>query len=354
MGNLILGKHPVGFKTVSFADSTRNYGQSPRPILCSIWYPATETNNKRLKFKELIYVDGRKISLKSLSDSRKNQIRDAFLNKIVTRGASLNDLGRLLETSLPVYEKAPHISEEFPLVITSQGGGRPAYTQFILNQYLASHGFIVCSFADIRSSPNRSETTVKSDMESLAGDIKDIVNWFKNESNFAISSIGGIAFSKSGEAMLLNEMVETQFNALAMLDAQPGKDALTYLPNHQLVYSQVPILAIFSNHQNKLTIKETQKDTSAFSFMQFSDKLLVRFMEANHGDLTSASILGYLIENYNRWPAFGRSKLSYETLCEIVLNFFNRYLKYQESEREVLRIFESLPKDFLIFRKIEK
>jgi len=354
MGNLVLGKHPVGFKTVSVVDSTRNYGQAPRPVLLSIWYPATETNNRYLKFKELLYVDGRKISLKPLSDSRKNQITDAFLKKIVTRGASLNELNGLLETSLPAYEKAPHISEEFPLVITSQGGGRPAYTQFILNQYLASHGFIVCSFADIRSSPSRSETTVKSNMQSLAEDVKNIINWFKNRSNFSISSVGGIAFSKSGEAMLLNEMLETQFNAFAMLDAQPGKEALTHLPTQQFVHSQVPILAIFSNHQNRLSIEEAQKDTSAFSFMQFSDKLLVRFMEANHGDLTSASILGSLIENYNRWPAFGRSKLSYETLCEIVLNFFNRYLKHQESESEVVRIFESLPKDFLIFHKIEK
>ena len=77
-------------------------------------------------------------------------------------------------------------------------------------------------------------------------------------------------------------------------------------------------------------------------------------MEANHGDLTSAAILGDMVKGYNRWAAFGDSRLSHETLCRITHLFLNHHLKDQPGESKVDELLRALPPGFITMHKITK
>ena len=77
-------------------------------------------------------------------------------------------------------------------------------------------------------------------------------------------------------------------------------------------------------------------------------------MDANHGDLTVAAILGDMVPDYNRWPSIGQARLSYESLCRFTLIFLNQYLKHIPGEDRVKQHIAKLPPEFLVMHPLRK
>lgn len=351
LGTLKKGENPVGFKTISISDTNRLYGNEYRPLLISVWYPALARSSSPVYFRDHLLIAGRKIEMNELTTRQEKAIIDTFSKRITDRGASSENVKQLLSSTTHSFWNAPLKTGKAPLVLAIQGGGRPAYTQFILNHYLASHGYIVMAIADIGSDPDREKNSLESNIRSLSEDIESVLTFVRTSGNFDIIRAGIMGFSKAGEAIIHHQMNEQPFAAIAMMDAQPGGAALEFLSDQKLTAVTSPLLAFFSNHQGKLSHAAAILDSLAFSFLPNSGVDKVRLMESNHGELTSAAVLGDLLPGYNRWPAFGNARLGYETLSQLTLTFFDRHLKDLPDEQnllgEPLKVL-ALPPKFLV------
>ena len=351
-GSLNKGDYNVGFTTFALSDSSRGYGKGARPILLSLWFPQEAAEGTRVTFEDYLATEARKLRLAPLSAQEKRAAMEVFVNKISKRGAQAEDI-RALTKQVTMASRGELNPTALPLIFVLQGGGRPAYTQFVLNEYLASHGYLVVSLADLKHSPNRSHNSSEKNSRAMSVDIDFVLNYLETHFNHAFEAKAAIAFSKAGEAVLLNQSSQQQFQALVMLDAQPGAETQEYLTTSMLSTIQAPTLAIFSNHQKKLSWEEALEDSKAFEDLN-ANRLKIRLMDANHGDLTVAAILGDMVPGFNRWPSIGQARLSYESLCRFTLIFLNQYLKHIPGEDRVKQHIAKLPPEFLVMHPLRK
>lgn len=346
--NLDTGRYSVGFKTIQLQDHNRTYGDSSRPLLISVWYPAIQDDREKVYFRDYVHLASQSSRLSPLTNSQRSEAVSMFKELISRRGAVKEQLDELLSTAtLARYNLSP-ITTKPPLLIVLQGGGRPAYTQFILNEFLASHGYLVASISDIRSHPDRQQTTGLSNARTLSEDIDLILDELKELTNGQKAILG---FSKAGDAILLNQLVHKAFDTMIMLDAQPDQGFLDSLDLDKLSKITTPTLTVFSNHQNHMTLAEAEADSTAFEMLG-GKRLKLRLMQANHGDLTVAAVLGEMIPGYNRWKAFGDSRRSYETLCRTARYFLDHNLMKVPSEQKVKELLSGLPGNFTVMHKL--
>ncbi len=358
-GDLVPGSYDVGYRTIAISDTERTYNGQPRPLLLSVWFPASlDEASDRVLFEDYLFTEGAKVSMQSLNQAQKDDVSTQFIKKIAERGADTQALKDLLKLSTKAIKNESVLNETFPLLISLQGGGRPAYTNFILNEYLASHGYLVASFQDIYASPNRRENSQEQNMEALGKDISLAIAKLKSMPEFSISRIGSLGFSRAGGAILFHQVNEGNLDAIVTLDGQPGNQLVEILGSDQLEDINIPVMAFFSNHQNKLSLESAQADSLAFEFLPNSDRLKFRMMELNHGDQTSSGMIAsHLVKNYNRWPLIGDAKLGYETICRLTKAFFDRYLKNITSASQILDNPHQelgLTEEFLVVHRIEK
>ncbi len=354
-GNLKNGEHSVGFKTIGIQDSNRTYTQKDRPVYISVWYPSEETSESRVRFQDYLYTDALKLIFDKPEEIDKKQASKNFIDRVKIRGALEAELFKLTETTTSAYIDSKPAEQPFPLIISTQGGGRPAYTNFILNEYLASHGFIVASVGDIREKPNRRETTAIGNARALSEDLSLIPQTLL-KAGFQVRGHGAIAFSRAGEAVIQNQVKEHRFHAAVFLDAQPDSSLLADMDEDALLQIEIPVMAFFSNHQNKMNYSKATQDSAAFEFLPKSQVTKIRMMESNHGNLTSAAMIGeYMVKKYDRWPLIGNAKLGYETVCRLTLEFLNEKIKGRQSSILNNPIEQlKLKKEFLVIHKAGK
>ena len=357
-GTLKPGEFYTGFKTMGIRDSTRLYDNHDRPLLLSVWYPTNQKSDNPLNYEDYLFVDSQKKTFLTPDQAQKDSVKSNFISSIIKRGASEDHLQSLLKMETMAYLGTAPVQGNGALVVVAQGGGRPASTQFIMNEFLASHGYVVISFADIYASSNRQQNSALLNMEALSADIKLAIDHINANYQYQLNSIGIIGFSRAGDAIVNLLSQAYRFNAFVGMDAHPRADLVTKMPSHGLQTIQTPTLAFFSNHQKKMTYDEAVKDTIAFQFLPNSKKTKVRLMESNHGDQTSAGMIaGNIVKNFNRWPLIGNAQLGYETICRMTLNFFDKHsLNYQpdtdiiNNPQEAL----SLPGEFIVVHHLKK
>lgn len=340
------GTYAVGYSVLQIEDSTRTYAGRSRLLNTSLWFPA-KADGRPIRFKEYLNTEALNTG-NIIDDTQLKVLMEQFLSRAIRNGANQKDLESLLQQKVLARSNDTKIDGGFPFVMVLQGGGRPAYTQFILNEWLASYGYIVASFTDLRASADRQLNSSITNALALSKDIQLVLDKLDITERTPKAIIG---FSKAGEAILHHQSIHSAFDAMVFLDAQPGHSMINELGLDVLKNNTTPSLAVFSNHQGKMSLKQAQADSIAFGILG-GNTLKIRLMEANHGDLTSAAILGDLAPGYNRWKAFGQSRLSHEALCQISFFFLEQYLKNSPKEQEVYALINSLPPGFINMHRI--
>ena len=142
----------------------------------NIWYPAKPTNAARLKYGHYVDLMGRQTDFAQINDERRAFINAQFVKKTNALGgngtftAAKLDTLRSLETH--TYADIPRLDGSFPLVIFP-GGGSPAF-QSIMCEFLASHGFIVATFA-VKGQAAFTDEASTAGHETAADDIAFVV-----------------------------------------------------------------------------------------------------------------------------------------------------------------------------------
>ena len=147
-GSLEPGPYTVGFQVVGTHDVTRADGAYPeaegRPVQLSIWYPAQPAASP-MHFATYAHVLTKQTDLDALTAEQKRQAERSLLVEMSRDRFYLLKAGKietLLQMPTRAFYEATPVEDHFPLLLwglrhTSAAG------QSVMNEYLASHGYVV-------------------------------------------------------------------------------------------------------------------------------------------------------------------------------------------------------------------
>ena len=143
-GALTPGPARVGFSSWVERDSSRITHGTARAVQVSVWYPATASERPpRLRYADYVALgatEGGRLE----SDSATSAAITQFVEFLVSNGVPRDDVTRWMAS--PMYaqvDAAPAARAGRPLVLVAQGNGQAAYSQAVLCELLASHGYVV-------------------------------------------------------------------------------------------------------------------------------------------------------------------------------------------------------------------
>ena len=154
-------KHNVGFEVIWKYDHARSfangkYGESKRPIMAFVWYPAAETSKGALTyasyFEKMSAPPERDSLLSPFSEALKQYSINSFKEYSIGwhfedwNADAENAFAHLLKTPFRAVENAPPVpSENFPVILYHPGLGGNVMENAALCEHLAARGYIVIS-----------------------------------------------------------------------------------------------------------------------------------------------------------------------------------------------------------------
>lgn len=226
-GDLTPGPHAVGFRQLMIHDAARAYSHplatSPqRPILLNLWYPAQSDAGQAMKVDDYLMVRGPLASAdRRFADLLERHVREVFSAETLGREQRYFDSRRLarlpqiLAQPVLARREAPAWSGVSPLVVAHPGLGGAFADNFVLYEYLASHGYVVITSA-FQAAEGKWLNISWEPATSIA-DLDTIVRWAKQ--SLRIQSIAVMGQSYGAQAALIYAMEGRPVDAVISLDS---------------------------------------------------------------------------------------------------------------------------------------
>ena len=340
MGDLPMGKHKVGFKTLFTYDISKNSvpysdwdgnlyhnhnSKQGRQFQINIWYPAKSGSGVSLKYADYVELMGRQTNFEE-SEEQKNFARQMFINQ--TRDLrKINDseneielnaeqLNQILNLDIFASLNAKPAEGQYPVVIYPNGGS-PAY-QNITCEFLASHGYVTVAFAPKGRFSSGMETSTIG-LEVAVDDLEFVLNKISGESNVDMTKVSILANAISSSVGAAAVSRNEKFKALISLEGGLISAFEQRLLNESVFYQpeniQTPILFIFSPHP--------AIDPKYTDHLKYADRYYARFPNMSE----------FVMLNYGMFDEFipdilgkhsGNTKRGFETANELILRFLNQ------------------------------
>ncbi|MCF0060229.1 alpha/beta hydrolase [Dyadobacter chenwenxiniae] len=328
----------VGYRSISFADSSRTYRpgveQSDplyfRPIDIDLWYPAKPVvSDSILKFGyflQLLQDRANFYSAPQKFDSLPTTVAKSFCD-----GFGCSQPALLLQSPTHTFNRAKPVSQEFPLVVYFASFGSMGYENYLLFESLASQGYIIACVNSIGRYPG--DMTMKNaDLMEQVRDADQIMNRLKLDNSIDTTKIGVLGYSWGGLAGALWAMQRKGINAMVSLD---GSEVHHYgnsksedqdfeytisTPFFEKSTLSVPYLRLESNPEPN----RSEKD-STYNFLRKvkAAKQVVKIDSARHQDFSS---LATIIRTSGKCSV----PKVYYTISSYTISYFNKHLKGQE------------------------
>lgn len=324
------GPYRTGFKYIYTRDpsrtwtQTRGFGQtfSPdrfgRPIRISIWYPASPERGRRMVYRGYVDAAGPQSFKRYDALIRAQDLLHSKLN--VRKGV----LPQFLATPVNAYANAVPLKSRFPLVLYFDGLQGDTVSQVVLNEYLASYGFVVATIPIVgQDAATPAQTNTQAGLETTIRDMEFAWSILRFEPEVDASKVAVMGHSLGAVEAILFAMQNGDVSAVVGLDGTYGftPDVLTNF----YAYDPMRMSAAF------LDLRRAQKDTgpsafvldlSAVNWLYFSDRTLVTLKGMYHTDFTDFGILAKIFD----FPPFADrnytiGSLGYQSVCRIVLDY---------------------------------
>ena len=357
-GDLKGGTHAVGFQVIEKYDYSRPYkrkidyegklvsGERARPMQINVWYPSSSKQTPMV-LADYIHLLAT-VDLTPLTPEGKTQSENRFMKAPWFQGVPEDKLKALLTQPTTAIRNADHAAGKFPLILIANSGSLSApFSQFVLAEYLASHGFIVASFpsrgAQAPGLGFREGGVQMQDLQFVIGNLHDYPSL--NRDKLAV-----IGFGVGGVGSALLSMQNTDVDALVSLDSvlsnRFGYSVIfqnsLYKPN-QLT---VPVLHITSQS----TTEDT--DYAFFNACKFAPAHYVKLKGLTSPDFSSIGMLKSMVPlPPPKEGTLPDTKLGHQTLVAYVHNFLNANLSQDAKSREFLNAPSS--SDFVVLERKE-
>lgn len=283
----LLPDSPVGFRVLHVADPTRAYGPMPaplgdswvdRPLQLGIWYPAAgDATGTSMMLGDLVDLLATELgeayrTPTSLAEAR----RDLALGRVTpyVEGGAVADslIERLHREPLWSRRGARPASGRFPVVFHAG----VLYTQALLNEYLASHGYVVVGVPLMGSSPawrGRGEPGPAM-WEAIARDLA-VARAEAERLEFADPEASAVIGMLAGSGLLW-AMRDPRVGAVALLDAWLPPD-LRAIHDWDPLRVRVPVLELRNTVPGRT-------DGAVLDSMSYASRTTVRIDSLEHPD----------------------------------------------------------------------
>ncbi len=160
VGDLKPGQYKVGFKVYHEKDYSRNYSTSidnenrpvrefkPMPMQIGVWYPAESVSGHPLKFGDYVNLGTTRDGIEYHNDSKAKQVSDSvYYRRSFVGTIDTAKLKSFLEIVTTAHEDAKPKSGKYPVIISNSFVSDGLHNNSVLNEYLASYGYIVIASA---------------------------------------------------------------------------------------------------------------------------------------------------------------------------------------------------------------
>jgi hypothetical protein len=325
LGTLAAGPFTPGFKLVETSDASRSFpvpgepGAAARPMRIYLWYPAQPTAAAPMKFDDYVLL--------ALGD-----FRPAALPVPLAKGLAPAALRDLRAASVGAIRDATPASGKFPVLVFGQGlFFESPVANFLLCEYLASHGYVVAS-CPLRGTLTR---LVNINVEDIETEVRDMEFAAAEAGRLPFADpgrTGVIGFDLGGMAGLLMAMRDLRVGAFLSLDSGILDRHYTGLPATHPQYHEERFRVPWM-HMTQARFIRPAADRSArpslFERKAYGRSYLVHVPATNHGDFSSYGALGIAALGPGYWsaPLGDGAKPLYERLCAAALAFFDGSLK---------------------------
>ena len=338
--NLKKGEFKVGFKHEILNDYSRTFDKENkyRPIQLTVWYPASSiTDNKPLLYDDYVQLFHKDKAL-AIKQFKKDPLQ---------YGAKDSILDQILRSKTLAYKDAKAQIGSFPLVLFTPGIDEKSYSNAILCEMLASNGYIVASTSYVGAYSSIEENAPTIYTEPQIRDLEFILAYMRDFGNVDFEKIGLMGHSAGGNAALVLALRNFNIDAIALLDGSfVGMGELSEFSYFKPKYLTIPYLHFISGYWRKKG--EVSKDFSNQFFdgitgidaytLDMLDLLHQSFVSDMHLRFDNSGIdykkLGFDVDEK-------KTDESYQVISELVLTFFNHYLKKENinflSELEKLK-----------------
>lgn len=293
------GTHAVGFSTSIERDPTRQLDGAPRPIQVACWYPAVAGSGAPQTFRD--YFVARASERAPATAAAENETIEQAKQFFASVGVPDALVTRWLAEPVHARAGASPVRGPFPLVLVAQGNGHSAGDQAILSEYLASHGFIVCT----TPSQSRLGVTMTSEADVLPSALaqsRDLAIAERDaRAHFAVRPGAALLVAHSfGARSALLYAAQHGAGALVSLDGGIGAaEARTWIDNAPIDRARVttPILHIYEEGDRAITPNmELMRSLTA------SDRTLVKIDDVRHIDFSSLGFASAAIDGLTGKP----------------------------------------------------
>ena len=365
-GSLSPGLHQVGFRSIFRFDASRTWKEtrdyagafSPdlngRPVQLNVWYPAsTNALGKRMTFED--YTDQTAPKAFSVLNSIM-QNRNWQNAKSSVPSAQLS---ALLSTPVNSYAEAPEAVGRFPTVLYFGGLNGEINSDFILAEFLASHGFVVASISLLGLTEQQSEQgKTPSDLDAIVRDMEFAAAILSDSMNADRTKLAVIGHSVGAIEAAIFGLRNGNVSAVIALDGTYGfKGSAGHLTNSYGYGPQKMRCAILDLRRAQGE-QEANLDLSPVLSFRYADRRLVTLTGMHHSDFTSFAMIAsnfqvpmepkYVNTGWDRETA----RRGYEGACRMILEFL---LEKVDTERQAAERFRQIVQsaDVATFRHLD-
>lgn len=335
-GGLSAGPFTPGFRLIETSDASRSFPsadgatQAARPMRIYVWYPAKPTAAARMRLDDYVRM--------ALED-----FRPSGLPVPLAKGLDPAALEALRATSVEAVRDAEAGPGRFPVLVFGQGlFFESPLSNFVLCEYLASHGYVVAT-SPLRGALYRLVNINIEDVETEARDMEFVMAEARLLPFAEPGKLGTIGFDLGGMAGLIMAMRDLRVGAFLSLDSgildRHGSGLPAIHPQYREERFRIPWMHLTQSRAIR-TDKDRAEKPSLFERKAYGPSYLVHVPTTNHGDFSSYAALGIAFEGPGYWnaPLGAGAKPLYEAICRAALAFFDGHLKAdRRSLEEMLR-----------------
>ncbi len=329
------GPYVTGFQLVEEIDFSRFYPSEERnewkgrPIRIYFWYPAKQTNQATMEFRDYVGMAAADFSQKRLEKQEDIEIK--FLPVQLSKGLKDEELEVLMKRRTQAVRDASFAEGNFPLLILGQGlYYESPLSHVVLCEFLASHGYVVAACPLLGTQYRLVNLSVE-DLETEIRDMEFVLGVVSKFPQVKAESFGVIGYDLGGMAGLILAMRNPGVTAFLSLDAGILFGHSSGLPNDHPHYHEGNFTIPWMHVTQARFIKYYRDDRGLSTLMdrkQFGDSLLLHVSTENHGEFTSYSMFGLRDALAGYWGPWGPNpSKNYEEICLYSLFFFDAYLK---------------------------
>jgi dienelactone hydrolase len=342
-GHLHSGQHAVGFRTLRIKTASAEL---------HVWYPALSSQGADVTLGDYLRLSqdlkGAELGFRRDGAALRKTLRVAVMGRDGPLDDKLCD--EILAMPSAAVRNATPASGKFPLIFWTHRYATTA-AQSVLNEYLASHGFVV-AYAPESSAPPmpyelKSAVDKAREFSRLQLRLQSALSFARQMPNVQPDKVAVIAWSYAGESAFGLQQSEPSVRLVVGLSTNVldqwvyGEDQLVGLKGSQLT---VPYVLVDGEKKNRPEVMAT---ASARTFF-------IHIRDMSHGSFNVLegmlpSVMG--IRTVPEWSKAGpQQQLGYEVAAQYVLRSCEHYLKAIPTIDTPYRLWDpdgDVPSDFV-------